>query len=325
MARTVEAVRAIVQDVLDTPYSIKFYLVEKNDESLDALLLNIGQEGSTYERIETEYASELRDSILEKELFEVKGINDVDSAGNALLEIGEISTIPRLKALDDATTTILNESSTNPASRLPSNIWGFLITIGNDVNTLVLFRKYYPIHLMKQGNIFIKFVNDAFSLVDNEALVRFDTRYQCIKLDGLWYTNDLEMFETVFQFDEVQKAQAQAAFSTLQTLNLFEGEEDLFTTCLLQKAMYRKILRIVESSQVLKKEISRETILDFSRNKSPFKEKFNYDDESGKIKINSQSAMKLFLKLMNDDYLYSELTKVTYDSSEKTVDTVSQE
>lgn len=318
MPRTIEEVRAIVCDILGTPYSIKFYLIEKNDEALSALFLNIGREG-TYERIEEEYMTELETTIVEKELLEVKNINSANSASNALLEIGEISGIPRLEALDRIVDTILNEPFRNPAGSLPRNIWGFLITIGNDANAIVLFRKYYPIHLMKQGNLIIKFVNNSFSLVDNEAIVRFDTRYQCIKLNGLWYTNDLDMFETVFQFDEVQKSQAIAAFNELRTLNLFEGDEELFTTFLLKKSMYRKILRIVESSQVLKKEIPMQTILDFSRNDNSFKGKFQYN-QSGQILINSQIAMMHFLKLMNDDYLYSKLTNVTYDSSEKTVD-----
>lgn len=60
-----------------------------------------------------------------------------------------------------------------------------------------------------------------------------------------------------------------------------------------------------------------DTIKNFIENYEPLKGKFKFNEDRTKFDLNTKKSQNLFLKLLNDDFLISQLTSLYYESSSK--------
>ena len=77
--------------------------------------------------------------------------------------------------------------------------------------------------------------------------------------------------------------------------------------------MLKKLRHALTVSKV--KDLSNDNIIQFAKQQN--KLKFKFDEERNKFNIDSQAAAKRFIKLLDDDYLFSKLTSTDYDSEQK--------
>lgn len=314
MIMTIDEIQTIIRRILANPFGIEFNILELDDDVFTLHHLNIGQ-GDTYNRIVGQYERALKEEFLDNDSISVQDIYNIDQRKDVFYQVGDVSSIPRLNAMNDL--LIANATgSANHSQFSYTKIWGFVITLGNDSESITLFKKHYPMNTLKQNVFLLRFINDAFSLVDNETNIRFDTEFHCFFLGGNWFVKDLKIFEKYFQFIEIEIQKANTTFQSIVDLNLMQADQALLTACLGKRAIARKILRIVSSSQVLARGISNERILAFSKEFEAYKGKFSYSPDD-KIILSTQKDFNLYLKLMNDDYLVSELTDAVYDTEVK--------
>lgn len=314
MIMTIDEIQTIIRRILANPFGIEFNILELDDDVFTLHHLNIGQ-GDTYNRIVGQYERALKEEFLDNDSISVQDIYNIDQRKDVFYQVGDVSYIPRLNAMNDL--LIANATGSANHSQLSySKIWGFVITLGNDSESITLFKKHYPMNTLKQNVFLLRFINDAFSLVDNETNIRFDTEFHCFFLGGNWFVKDLKIFEKYFQFTEIEIQKANTTFQSIVDLNFIQADQALLTACLGKRAIARKILRIFSSSQVLARGISNERILAFSKEFEAYKGKFSYSPDD-KIILSTQKDFNLYLKLMNDDYLVSELTDAVYDTEVK--------
>ncbi len=68
---------------------------------------------------------------------------------------------------------------------------------------------------------------------------------------------------------------------------------------------------------LIKRGISKEAIVEFTKNTPELAGKFKYSEDGTQIRLGTKKSKIAFLKLMNDAFLHSELTKQWYDASAK--------
>ena len=75
--------------------------------------------------------------------------------------------------------------------------------------------------------------------------------------------------------------------------------------------------RVKKSSPIFKLGITKEAIIEFTKTTPELAGKFKYSDDGNKIRLDTKKSKDAFLKLMNDSFLRSELTKQYYEASTK--------
>jgi hypothetical protein len=311
---TIKEIQSTVKNILAAPYGVEFYILEMSDEVFSLHQLNIGQD-KTYERIISQYKKQLKEVFLDTDSSTIQDIYDIDQRRDVFYQVEDVSSVSRLNAIDELLS--VDTYDTDDFSQFNySKIWGFLITIGNDEESITLFRKHYKMNTLKQNVFLLRFFDDSFSLVDNETNIRFDTDFHAFKLNNCWFVTDLKTFEREFKFEAIMIAKAQKSFSSLLDLEIIQENDALFETCLAKRTFARKVMRVLTSSQVIQKQISRDRILAFSKEFDAYSGKFHYA-ENGRIVLSTQKDFDLYLKLMNDDYLVSSLTETVYDTEVK--------
>ena len=78
----------------------------------------------------------------------------------------------------------------------------------------------------------------------------------------------------------------------------------------------RKLTRIYKDSKVLGK-ISKDVIVEFTKKHSYFKKNPLKSTDENKFILDTKKSKETFIKLMNDDFLKSELTNYEYESLAK--------
>lgn len=103
------------------------------------------------------------------------------------------------------------------------------------------------------------------------------------------------------------------AIKNLDILDDIEALEDALTDL----HFLRKISKIKENSPVFKLGINKETILQFTKTNPELSGKFKYNSAGDKIALSTKKSKELFLKLINDSFLHSKLTKQWYVTTAK--------
>ena len=78
----------------------------------------------------------------------------------------------------------------------------------------------------------------------------------------------------------------------------------------------RKIAQLDDHSVVLN-ELSAEIIIEFAETFPKLRGRFKFNQNKTKFDLSTKKSQNLFLKLLNDDFLSSELNKRYYESASK--------
>lgn len=197
-----------------------------------------------------------------------------------------------------------------------------LIVISTGKESVVLYKDVFEFEkYLAQGSFLISKHKDRFDRVENDIL-KINTDFQIIKLKDDFIGLSLNCFEKCFKLDQVLKNEAAKGVVSVTSMVL--------DTCYLAEwansdPSIRKQLISLKSSPVftLKDDaeircISDRDVIDYIQKNADICGKIDIHD--GKVIIKNKSAAKRFLKVLNDDYFKSGLTKVVYEILSKKKD-----
>lgn len=189
------------------------------------------------------------------------------------------------------------------------NIYAYLIILYGEKDKILLYRKIFPISIYKKAMIMF-WNNNRFDFVDKDML-KLDNSFDFIKINNFWYILNLKILEQNMGYDEIIKKEVQHVIKKIKDINLIDGYSKFDEYCN-EIPFAKKILRASISPAL---NIEPRSIIEFTKTYSSLKGKFKYSND--KITITSKEKMKLFIKLLNDDLLTSELTQKHYESLAK--------
>lgn len=194
---------------------------------------------------------------------------------------------------------------------------GVLILVGNYEKQLAVYKHHYPVTLLKKDSGFSLMKSrdsNRFQKLDRDIL-KLDAKFQFIKVSGKHYIVDLKALERFFGFHEAIKNVAEKGIANIKSAGLVQNLE-VFEGRLNDITFSRKLVKSSSNSPVLGI-IPKSHVIAFSRTHPALKGQFKYSDDGTQFHLKTKKSQNLFLKLLNDDFLQSELTKRYYDSIAK--------
>ena len=195
-----------------------------------------------------------------------------------------------------------------------SDLFGYVITIGNSQSKVFLFRKHYPVSAFSPKSFFIYESNQRFVKLEKD-MIRLERNFDVFCVDGVILIKNLKLLESLLGFHNIIKREATASVEAITLANIVDNPEEL-SAMIDDVSFARKLTKAASNSPVLGK-IPATAIVQFVKNHPSLKTKLKYSKDEGKLHLDTKGSKKLFLKLLNDDYLRSELTKSYYDSLAK--------
>lgn len=150
----------------------------------------------------------------------------------------------------------------------------------------------------------------------NDHLLRISPRIQVIRVSEGLIVVDLGLIESSFGFSSVISREAKAALTTISEMEIVSNIDGLYE--LVDDLTFaRKLTRVAKNSPVLQLKIANSTIISFAKVHPATKNKMRFNEDETQFELDTRVAKDLFVKILNDDLLVSELTRKYYDSLAK--------
>lgn len=188
-----------------------------------------------------------------------------------------------------------------------SDIRTIAIKISSAQKSVVFFKTFYPVSLVKRDQILLYKFENRFTVFDGD-IIKVTPGFDLLLVDGEFYINDFSKFEKAFSFTEIAERAMLAVVQSILEMGIVNDAKGYLAAFAAPK---RDILRAGQSD-VLRLEAT--AIVAFATQKG---EKIGLKIIDGKFHLTSRDSVRKLYKLLNDDYLTSGLTAFEYETLAK--------
>lgn len=259
------------------------------------------------------FVASIESSIISKEDHTVLPLSSADERGNCFYQY-DLEVPEGLKRLE---TIIGNDNLSNfsLSDNQFSNIESLIIVLADTKNEISLFKKLSTVEVIGRGGFMLWKSNQRFERFKDQ-LLRISSSFQALRVDGEIIIIDLDAIEKEFGFHEVIIKEATKSLSVIEEKELVDNIDTL-KELVSDVRFARKLTKVARNSPVIRLGIPNESIIAFAKNHPLTKKKMKYNDSQTKFHLDTKVSKNLLIKILNDDLLTSELTKLYYDSLAK--------
>jgi hypothetical protein len=291
-------------------FGITIYAITKNNSSLPQ---KIDIENDALPKLQELFLKRIKESIVQQDDMSLLNLSSADERKKAIylydLEIPQDLLV--IESVLQINTPQLLDMNSNQLS----NIKALLIEIGNSELQLILYKTLMPVNIFTRANFFLIKSKNRMKQINDEFL-RISADFQLFRFNDNLYVINLEALERSFGFREIIQREARVGIQAIAEKGLLEDSSVLNE--LLNKTKYaRQLTKIAQSSPVLQNNIENKKIINFCKEYPKLVGKIRFNDTDDKIVLNTNISKELFLKLLMDDFLFSELTQNRYESLAK--------
>jgi hypothetical protein len=308
-----EELKATLQTFYDNyqEIGVSVYAILKDKDNLKPLKIDI--EGNACEGLKELFIKSLQDSISSREELSILNLSTSDERIDAIY-LYDIEVPAELAVIDEVVKTDNLPLFDLKTSTL-SSIKALLIEIGNNVGQIVLYKSMAPINIFGRATFFLKKSQHRLEKI-NEEFLRVSAGFQLLRINGELLVIDLEAIEKSFGFHDVIKREAVLGINEIEQMSLLDNPDVLRE--LLDDVRYaRRFTKVARSSPVIKAGVPNASIINFCKTFPKLAGRIRFNAVEDKIMLDTKVSKDLFIKLLMDDFLTSELTNFHYASVAK--------
>lgn len=312
---SLDDLRTNISDIISSEdCSAEFYFLLGDAGNISIKRADIDRTAS--DELARNFIETISASILLNDDLSLINISGADDRSNAIYKYDLPEVPPQIQHL----ATILNrddfEIFSFEADDL-ANLEGILIIIGHGQQQLALYKHQYPVALLKRDSSFslvrIRNQNRLVKLEDD--ILRINSKFEFMRIGNDYFIVDIKTLERFFGFHDAIRNVAAQGITNINDAQLVL-DTAMLTARLDDISFSRKLVRAARTSPVLGV-IPNAQVITFVSTHPALRGKFRFSDDGSKLKLDTKVSQDLFLKLLNDDFLQSELTKRYYASLAK--------
>tara|TARA_Y100001978_G_C23662691_1_gene419502 strand:+ start:468 stop:1463 length:996 start_codon:yes stop_codon:yes gene_type:complete len=251
--------------------------------------------------------------IIEKDDYSVLKLSDADERGKCFYEYdlevpGELELLETVIGNDDLQNFNFNDNNL-------ASIKSLIIVLADNENEVSLYKKISPVEVIGRGGHILKRANQRLERFEDQ-LLRITAKFQVLRVDEKIIITDLNSIEKSFGFHDVITREATASLDVINQMALIQNIESL-QELVTDVSFARKLTKVAKNSPVIKMNIPNASIILFSKQHPLTKSKMRYSEDDTQFTLDTRVSKDLLIKILNDDLLTSELTKLYYDSLAK--------
>lgn len=274
--------------------------------------------------IENQFLDELKVAFIE----EIKAVTD-NPSDNFTLENYSSSTKqldaiylydipdqlkPEMQSLKDVKEIVDPDNFViNPENSI-DQVNGLYIIIKSDEHVISLYKHIFGVDkIYAQRNIFIVRSNEQF-VKQKESMLRISSTFQMLCVDDEIIMTDIQKLERIMDLKEVLTNRAAEHIATIVNQRQLVKDSIQLERVSKEPTMAKKLIHALTEGKVFVHNISNDVIIKFAQKKNA---KLNMTYQGEQFDLKNRSEAKRFIKLIDDDYLTSELTQEDYDANQK--------
>jgi|1048.fasta_scaffold01113_6 hypothetical protein len=305
------------------PIGIKLYFVLEQESETQIRFADISAEVAT--DLKKQFVEYLEGKLANNPELNYAAITEADDTSNSIYHYNLDEQPKELQPLYDVQSEEIFSLNQAEHPSFPkftfnqddlSKITGFVICLGNEANKVVLYKKHYHVSLMKRGSYYgllaVQSATRFEKLIDN--VIKLNNTIEFMLVGEELVVFSLKIFQNSFGYDKIIRSKAEENLETIAGAKLLDDIEVL-RELVTELKFAKKIMNIRHHSPVL--HIPFADVRTFIKGHPKLKRKIKFNADQTRISLQSRSSKELFIKILNDDFLKSELTQLLYDSQKK--------
>lgn len=261
------------------------------------------------------YVDLLKSLVFEKEDLSI-GDYSTTCARENMIYLYDLSPDTRTQEMHnmEIAGTDLNPSYFTVNSVSLEKIDGFYVVINDSEHRAVFYKQILPIDKTYcRSSFFFGIVPDK-SMFERkkESLLRVTPGIQMLYVEDDIILIEMSKLESKLGLDAILRKETEVMYKSVEDRNIIVDTAKLRDACE-KPSIIKKLRHVLTHSKVMG--LTNDTIIQFAAGQEKLKFKFN--DDKTMFNLDSKAAAVRFIKLMDDDYLYSKLTSTDYDSDQK--------
>lgn len=197
-----------------------------------------------------------------------------------------------------------------------ADIDSLIIKIGTEENQIRLFKKLSNVEVFGRGGYLLWKANNRLEKFEDKVL-RLTPNFNAIFLNDTYIFLELKLLESSYGFHDIIVREANNSLLLVEALEILDSTQGIID--MLGKTSFaRKVVKI-RNSPVLLKNIPNNQIIAFTQSHPSLINKMHYSEDGSKIILHSNLSKELFVKMLDDAFLTSQLTAQYYESIAKDV------
>ena len=213
---TIEELKNQIDHVLkDKKSSSQLYLVLKREDQYSLCRVDWNDK-KTEPEIKQLFINAVEQKILSNDELELRELSRADNRGNVLYHY-DYDTYPEIAWFSDFSIDAAVQDAEVFDGKTASceGLFGYVIYIGTMNHGVVLFKKHYPVTLLRHGKNCLLFNSRRMEPIDADIL-RISGDFQLFKVGTEMYIRDLNIMEKWLGFDKILKKVEEANFCGLE-------------------------------------------------------------------------------------------------------------
>ena len=193
----------------------------------------------------------------------------------------------------------------------------WIASYGVEGNHIIIYRKTFSVNLLKQGrNLFV--FKDAEQIdVIKDDIFRIDGKIDFFLLDNTPLINNISILEKFNDFKDIVQRSARKSVQQIDAADLVDDITKLRERAENDISFARKLIKVTTNALILNV-VSKETIIQFAREHAYLSRKLEVS-ANGKFELDKKMAQNLFIQLLDDAFLHSDLSSNDYLSPGKDI------
>jgi Domain of unknown function (DUF4868) len=259
------------------------------------------------------FTSAIQEFIIAKDDYVVLKLSAADERGKCFYQYD--LEIPQELQLLESVVGNDNLQSFNFNTNQLSSINSLIIVLADDNNEITLYKKLSSVEVIGRGGHIFKKSNQRLEIFDDQ-LLRITSKFQVVRVAGELIITDLNAIEKSFGFHDVITREATVSLNAISSMQLISNIDSL-QGLVSNVSFARKLTNVARNSPVIRHNIPNVDIIAFAKSHPLTKSKMRYSEDGTQFKLDTRVSKDLLIKILNDDLLTSELTKLYYDSLAK--------
>jgi len=196
------------------------------------------------------------------------------------------------------------------------NIDGLYAVINDEENRIVMYKQIIPVEKTYGCKSYLFGCKHDKSQFERKrySMIRITPGMQMLYVDGDIILVEMNKLEKTLGLNAILQKESEATFQCVYEKDMIQDINKLKEACE-KPSLLKKLRHALTESKT--KIMSKEDILKYAKTQKKLKFKFNSD--MSMFILDSRAAAERFIKLLDDDYLYSQMTNTEYDSAQKSV------
>lgn len=197
---------------------------------------------------------------------------------------------------------------------------GYIFIFGNAQVQFTAYKEHYPIDIVNRqvftllGIVNIYQDNTRFVSASDSDILKISDKLDFLMIDDTLYVLNSKTLERNFKVHNILNKMAGEFINQINN-DLVDNVDFIHEIISLKPAFARKVLRVNRNSPVIG--LPFKSIKAFVQAHPHLVGKLSFNENGDRFLLNSIVSAELFIKLMDDDFLKSELSQQLYDSIAK--------